>query len=93
LPDSSGINYNLPLYNITFIGPHDLDKDLAKLIKNPIRDSDGNSFTDKTVASLNYTEPHNDEGNNQIVNGFVLLNTGNTNFFIILTLIVLFITS
>ena len=42
--DPSGIDYQLPIYNITFVGPHDLDKDLAKLMKNPILDSNGNSF-------------------------------------------------
>jgi hypothetical protein len=36
-------------------------------------DSDGNTHSDKVIASLNYTEPHNDADNNQIVNGFLLL--------------------
>jgi len=35
-------------------------------------DSDGNSFSDKVVATLNYTEPHNNEDQTQVVNGFLL---------------------
>jgi len=36
-------------------------------------DSDGNTHSDKVIATLNYTEPHNDAENNQLVNGFLLL--------------------
>ena len=35
-------------------------------------DSDGNSFSDKIVSTLNYTEPHNNEDQTQVVNGFLL---------------------
>jgi len=36
-------------------------------------DSDGKTFSDKVVASINYTEPHNDVDGNQIKNGFLTL--------------------
>jgi hypothetical protein len=36
-------------------------------------DSDGNTHADKTIGTVNYTEPHNDEDNNQIINGFLLV--------------------
>jgi hypothetical protein len=34
-------------------------------------DSDGNTHSDKTIGTVNYTEPHNDENNNQVINGFL----------------------
>jgi len=34
-------------------------------------DSNGNSFSGKVVATLNYTEPHNNEDQTQVVNGFL----------------------
>ena len=35
-------------------------------------DSDGNSFSGKVVSNLNYTEPHNNEDQTQVKNGFLL---------------------
>jgi hypothetical protein len=34
-------------------------------------DSDGNSFSGKVVSSLNHTEPHNNEDQSQVENGFL----------------------
>lgn len=34
-------------------------------------DSEGNSFSGKVVANLNYTEPHNNEDQTQVKNGFL----------------------
>jgi len=36
-------------------------------------DSNGNVFSDKVIASINHTEPHNDVDGNQIKNGFLTL--------------------
>ena len=35
-------------------------------------DSKGNSFSGKVVSTLNYTEPHNNEDQTQVENGFLL---------------------
>ena len=35
-------------------------------------DTNGDTFTDKVVASLNYTEPYNTEDKTQVINGFIL---------------------
>ena len=35
-------------------------------------DSDGNSFSNKVVLTVNYTEPHNNEDQTQVVNGYLL---------------------
>jgi len=34
-------------------------------------DSNGNSHSEKVVATLNYTEPHNNEDQTQVINGFL----------------------
>jgi hypothetical protein len=36
-------------------------------------DSNGNTCQEKTLASINYTQPHNDSDGNQIINGYLLL--------------------
>ena len=36
-------------------------------------DSDGHNFSDKVVATLNYTEPHNTAENTQVVNGYLTI--------------------
>ena len=43
-------------------------------------DSDGITFSEKVVATINYTEPHNTEENTQVINGYVLItfNDGTT---------------
>jgi hypothetical protein len=57
---SSGATPNITLY---------VDSASTKLFA----DSDGVTFSEKVVASVNYTEPHNTEDNTQVVNGYLLI--------------------
>jgi hypothetical protein len=36
-------------------------------------DSTGNTFIDKVISNVNYTEPHNTADNSQLVNGYLVL--------------------
>ena len=36
-------------------------------------DDEGNTHSDKVIGSINYTEPHNNEDQTQVVNGYLKL--------------------
>jgi|UniRef100_A0A6C0JQX8 hypothetical protein len=36
-------------------------------------DANGNTCSDKTITSINYTEPHNNADSTQVVNGYLTL--------------------
>jgi len=40
---------------------------------NLFTDTNGNTFDQKTIATINYTQPHNTEDGTQVVNGFLTI--------------------
>ena len=46
-----------------------LDETATKLFV----DAEGNTYSDKVIGTINYTEPHNTEDQTQVVNGYLKL--------------------